>query len=345
MSKIIKISRIVILVGFVVLLVLELYARFVIKQPYYAFARGYFVENQDYGYQMVENFKGTYSQPEYTISIDTNSFGLRDVQRPEGDECFKILALGDSFSYGVGVELDETYLSILEKMCNQADAFECVSVIKAGVVGYSTFNEKKYLKKTGLTFNPQMVLVQFWWDDLGVDTLGYCVDTGFLTTGEKSHLVSFRLLLNRHLRSYAFLRSFATRKLKKSFFAPKSRAEDKKELMQKCAVSLKEFRDIETLCRDNSIKCMFVLIPTKEMVYNQGNERKKWQRLCAYLDEQDLKYINCLWPLEKAFKNGERPFFEVDPHLTKSGHSALAQALYPYISSVISLDRVLQVSK
>lgn len=98
----------------------------------------------------------------------------------------------------------------------------------------------------------------------------------------------------------------------------------------------------DTKSRDNGIKCMFVLIPTKEMVYNRKGEREKWKDFCSFLDGNSIKYVDTLFTLEEALGDKERPFFEVDPHLTSSGHKALAETLYPHISSVISLDEVLQ---
>ena len=190
--------------------------RLVLKQPYYAFPQGYFVENPHYGYSLAKNFKGNYSQPEFTISLDTNSYGLRDTEHSLKSDAWRILALGDSFSFGLGVALSDTYLSVLERKLNVPSRDKRVSIIKAGVVGYSTFNERLYLEREGFHWMPHLVLVQFWWDDLGVDRITLLADTGLLASGKINNFAHLRLFLNRHVRLYAFMRRLFTRQFKRA---------------------------------------------------------------------------------------------------------------------------------
>src|SRR3989344_5337015 len=58
---------------------------------------------------------------EFNISINTNSLGYRDyeftIKKPE--DINRILVIGDSTTYGFGVEIDETYAKVLEKYLNE----------------------------------------------------------------------------------------------------------------------------------------------------------------------------------------------------------------------------------
>jgi len=329
--KLIKIIFLFCFVSISTLICLELIARYIIRQPYYAFPEGYFVNNEFYGYELARNFRGQYSQPEFTILIDTNSQGLRDVDRSLSKEQFKILALGDSFTFGVGVELKDTYLSRLEQMINRSGGTK-FSIIKAGIIGYSTYNEKVYLEQEGLNYHPDMVLVQFWWDDLGVDHVTYLAETGFLTSGKITSNLQLRLFLNRHFRSYALLRRLFTGISKKALFA--SRTADnlgsQSSINKKYAVTLKEFEEIDRFCQRNNINCWFLLIPPKEFVYNEMS-LWRWKSFCGILSKNNIQYLDCLPVLKEAYLKKESIFFKVDPHLNKNGHEIIAQAVYKYL--------------
>ncbi len=332
-KKLIKIILIFCFFCITTLILLEVVSRYIIKQPYYSFPKGYFVSNQFYGYELAKNFKGTYAQPEFTIAIDTNSEGLRDIDHVSGKGEFKILALGDSFAFGNGVELSETYLSMLEHMLNNNPKGQKFSIIKAGVVGYSTYNEKVYLEKQGLKYHPDMVMVQFWWDDLGVDQITYLADTGFLTTGKIRSNAQLRLFLNRYFRSYALMRRVFTVISKKSLFACRitKTSESQSSLNAKFAVTLREFKEIEALCGGSNISCLFILIPPKELVYANKALQLQWQSFCDFLNNNNIQYLDTLPALSKAISRGEPVYFRIDPHLNKTGHKILAEEIYQYL--------------
>ncbi|MFZ2356550.1 MAG: SGNH/GDSL hydrolase family protein [Candidatus Omnitrophota bacterium] len=333
MKKIIKLLLFCCYTFLITVILLELFARFIIKQPYYAFPEGYFVEKESYGYGLAQNFKGIYSQPEFTISINTNSDGLRDKEHLPCDNCYKILALGDSFTFGDGVELNDTYLSILEDTLNK-NANKKHEIIKAGVVGYSTYNERLYLEKKGLGYHPHLVFVQFWWDDLGIDKISYLAEAGFLTTGKIKSFARWRLFLNKNFRAYAFLRALYTKIFNKALFASKANffPDSEDGLRQKLNITLRQFRNIEEFCKQNNTACLFLLIPLKEFVYDKGGFKKQWDVFRNFLDKNDIRYIDVTPQLTKAVNKGETVFFTVDPHLNKNGHRIVAEALYQYLS-------------
>src|SRR2546430_1564409 len=54
---------------------------------------------------------------EFEMKVKINSLGMRDreysVEKPKGT--YRILVLGDSYTFGSGVQADETYAKLLEK--------------------------------------------------------------------------------------------------------------------------------------------------------------------------------------------------------------------------------------
>jgi len=93
---------------------------------------------------------------------DVNSLGLRghetDLTRRAGVR--RIVLLGDSFTYGDGVTVDEAMPAQLERRLNR-DAATPVEVLNLGVPGYNTVQEYACLKELGLRLAPDLVIVAF----------------------------------------------------------------------------------------------------------------------------------------------------------------------------------------
>ncbi len=93
--------------------------------------------------------------------ININSRGLRDyeytVEKPE--DVFRIIVLGDSFTFGQGVELNETYLKILERKINALPTEEDYEVLNFGVPGYHLSTEAEQFKVKALRYSPDLIIV------------------------------------------------------------------------------------------------------------------------------------------------------------------------------------------
>lgn len=101
--------------------------------------------------------------------IRLNEFGLRDdpIRPKEGSE-YRILALGDSVTFGSGVAQDKIFTVRLQQILT-AKLERPVRVINAGVGGYNTVQEYTYLKKEGLAFEPDLVLLMYVSNDIEVN--------------------------------------------------------------------------------------------------------------------------------------------------------------------------------
>lgn len=101
--------------------------------------------------------------------VTTNSLGLRDYRPPHKvDNKTQILILGDSFTFGFGVLLEESYPFLLEKLLN-ADSNNSnnkYEVINAGVPGYDTVQELELLKRIISHYSPKWIIVGFHPSDL-----------------------------------------------------------------------------------------------------------------------------------------------------------------------------------
>ena len=89
-----------------------------------------------YGWKWIPNSHHRYW---HGVTVDINSLGLRDREYgPKQSGEFRILSLGDSYAYGFGLPLEQTYTKVLERMLNARFPANRFSVINAGVSGYGT---------------------------------------------------------------------------------------------------------------------------------------------------------------------------------------------------------------
>ncbi len=100
--------------------------------------------------------------------VRTNSLGLRDdempIEKPPGET--RILSLGDSFTFALGVRFEDLYVQMLERRLNEDQPSRKFQVINAGVAGYNTTQELIYLMADGLRYEPDLITIGFYWNDL-----------------------------------------------------------------------------------------------------------------------------------------------------------------------------------
>jgi lysophospholipase L1-like esterase len=93
------------------------------------------------------------------FSFGTSSHGLRGAAfGPKGDGELRILLLGDSYTFGWGLEDGDTIAAVLRKELAQACPNRRVRVVNGGVWGYSVWQERDLLSEVGFALNPDIVV-------------------------------------------------------------------------------------------------------------------------------------------------------------------------------------------
>ena len=119
-------------------------------------------------YEMVPNRNGVFEG----MHVRTNAYGLRGpAPSPEGSHTIRLAAVGDSFTFGFGVEEKDTYPSLLQDLLNQSrqSSEPRVEVLNFGVVGYSTRDEAVVLERKALPFHPRGVIIGYVLNDPEID--------------------------------------------------------------------------------------------------------------------------------------------------------------------------------
>jgi hypothetical protein len=117
-------------------------------------------------------------RPEYDVDLVVNSHGLRGPDRgyekPAGTR--RILLLGDSFTEGYTVREEATLRAVLESLLMEPGCGRW-EVINGGTLGYSTDQEYLFFSSEGRRYQPDIVVVLFFYNDLA----------GNVTTGSKPY--------------------------------------------------------------------------------------------------------------------------------------------------------------
>jgi lysophospholipase L1-like esterase len=105
--------------------------------------------------------------PESRDAQIINGLGFRDdrLERQKAPGEFRVTALGDSCTFGDGVETWEAYPNALETMLQQANPGRRIQVINAGVPGYTSYQVRRYLETELLAYQPDLVIVYVGFND------------------------------------------------------------------------------------------------------------------------------------------------------------------------------------
>jgi lysophospholipase L1-like esterase len=103
------------------------------------------------------------ARPNYVDSeVRTNSLGLRDreYETPKPNDTFRVLCLGDSCTWGLGVEPEETFHERLEAELNaQSGPTHGYEVINGGLIGYTITQCLEAYRSRWNELSPDLVIL------------------------------------------------------------------------------------------------------------------------------------------------------------------------------------------
>jgi len=103
------------------------------------------------------------------VRIRTNRLGMRGPEiapaKPDGIKRF--LFLGDSVTFGVGVEEEQTFLHLVNEQLGSS-----VEICNGGIVSYNTVQELRWLEKWGDQIEPDAVFLLYVNNDPTTTSLG-----------------------------------------------------------------------------------------------------------------------------------------------------------------------------
>lgn len=138
----------------------EAVVRLVRPQIFPVHPPGMYLADPDVGYTLTPGFEGRLERAEFSAPFSVGPSGLRGEDGFREDSALRILALGDSQTFGFGVRDGETYAAALERLL-QARTGRPVQVLNAGVPGYGTADQRNFLVSRWAALEPDIVVLQF----------------------------------------------------------------------------------------------------------------------------------------------------------------------------------------
>lgn len=188
----------------IVLVIIEIGAR--IFDPlgisYYPETARFFdtmIREEPISYRLRPGLDGEFHHARYQV----NSIGLRGPEvasaKPVGGS--RILWLGDSIVFGIGVNYEHTLPAIVERMANDSAQSDSYRVVNMGVPSYNTEQELIQLETVGLNLQPDAVVLLFAIND--IEAKGWVFDkraSWIADFAQRSYALSTLFILSRLAR-------------------------------------------------------------------------------------------------------------------------------------------------
>lgn len=271
------------------------------------------IENEKLPFFHHSNKKGKF----YNVEIATNSHGFRDFEYKmnKSQNQKRILILGDSFTLGWGVSFLKTFPKQLEKRLNKSlNKFE---VINAGVGNYNSSMEVELFKLYGIKFNPDLVVLMFYINDVESTPKILSKFSYFF----KSNLYLYSFFFDSYLK----IKTKTDREFEwKSYYSNIYNKEN--EALKQNANSLLE---LIRICKKKNIDLLFVNIPELRQLNN-------YEFLLSTNFIKDIAKNNNIdfIDLYDIFKNYEARLLWVsdeDPHANSKANKIIGEELYKNI--------------
>jgi len=243
------------------------------------------------------------------FAFSTNALGLRGREVTPKGQRMRVLAIGDSCTFGLGVNDADAWPAQLQCMLDENGGGAQWDVINAGVYGYSAFQGLRYLERMGFALKPDVIIVQFWAND---------AERWSLSDRE----VARRLALTRweaplmRSRFYCWLKQTMQRTDFGRILAPDGPVV--RESVDEFAQTLRAIRDSGTT---RGIKTLFVEWPVREQVQRPPFQPNAYQRAIEGIAaETNAPLVN---PYQQFLIANSFPY--VDPvHASRTGCALVA---------------------
>jgi len=295
------------------------------------------------GYRLVPNYEMEYKKSEFNTLIKINSQGLRDYkhQKHKKSSSYRILVMGDSFTFGLGVNSEETYTKVLETLLNQnldGKTQKQYEVINAGIDGYGTEQEYFYLEELGNQYRPDLVIVGLYANDIAdvMQTIPFIyyknrIKTSFYFLSFLKGLYTILKVALRNDIQSTILQIYQDQ------YTPQF-----EKALQKTKKILLKTRDFT---HSIGAEMVIVIIPLTFEIGRSEWEKGRFGQL--YSDEffnKNMHKFSSIFtefgkaeeiytlPLLPIFRKSKKKLYYLrDPHWNKEGHSLAAESIYNFL--------------
>jgi hypothetical protein len=317
------------------------------------------------GFALTPNAETRLWGPEFDTTIRINAAGFRMDREPSPDRVpgtRRIAVLGDSFTFGHGVDVQDRFGEILER---EIDALE---VLNLGVPGTGTDQQYLLLRDEGFRYSPDLVVLCYLTEnitriasDVKETTEGLRPKPKFVLEGgelvltnvpvptellgrtERWHEMRERrsaaprlpLLdwIRRNSALYRFLRArlhdrlYGLMKLQPVLYP------EYDESREEWKVTRAILHRIADECRSHGAELLVVVVPTVKEVNRDWVTDQPGRMVAAACREKNIPVLDLLPGFREAAKSADQDlYFPVDHHWTPAGHRVAASLLADFVA-------------
>jgi lysophospholipase L1-like esterase len=299
---------------------------------------------------MTPNFSGSVRTLDFSYEINTNAYGFRFQDTLVADSSALIGFFGDSFTFGQGLNEDETYSHQLEKLAPGIKAFN------TGTCGYSPTQERRVYESLKDKMKFKHVVLQICENDIIVQgrTCRPNIYNGILYNSKPEGILSIvkswiALHSEFYCQLYYLKEQFQERNKKETPFAhlvDQNFSEKNKAEIESTVAFIKDWAaDVK---KQTGNKLIVMFIPHRVQVepgWRLKLDPSRTNPDASYSDidralklDSDLSYI-ALLPLfrEKQNQSANKTsflYFERNGHTNANGHRLMADALAAHLKSL-----------
>jgi len=256
-----------------------------------------------------------------SFTVSTNARGLRGGPLAEKKRGRRILCVGDSTTFGLGVAGDASWPVQLEARLDAgAGRFE---VVNAGVPGYTAFQGLRYLDKEGLALAPDLVVVCFGFNDFSLwdtqtDIEKAIAQRASAERTEEDSFSDFFVLARRAVREAG---------------EALERAAGKKTSRMTPGQYHATIEEIVALCRRENLPVVLMLWPPRSRIAHQNAQAPPYE---AILEDVAVDKGVPLIDLRPVFAGATEPVY-LDPiHVNARGCALVADAAASVVRDVLA---------
>jgi lysophospholipase L1-like esterase len=248
------------------------------------------------------------------VDVSINSDGLRDTEYPvERNKSYRMAFLGDSLTFGWGVEKKHTFEHRLEEILNRQQPTE---ILNFGTGNYNTSQEVNLFLEKGLKYQPDKVVLFYFINDAE-------------PTPKKS---KWSVLENSQIITFYWSKIHAvkSRWFSKGSFQSYYSAlyDDNQPGWQK---TKEAFLLLKETCKKENMKLQIVLLPELHNVENYPFT-KEYEKVSRFLSDNAIESKNIL-PAFKGEKDPVKLWVSLDDaHPNHIAHSIIADSVADFIA-------------
>jgi lysophospholipase L1-like esterase len=275
-----------------------------------------------------------------------NSLGLRGPNvTPKRAGEFRVLVLGETQVYGLGLADDELLTHVLEERLNEGTPGRYYRIINFGVRGFTLNQQLLLLQAQGVSLKPDHVIIFLYVYSLGQLDISkyyervkhqdwYMLDLGdkprgeilwkwrFIQLGRKSALIAY--LHNLH-KTWENRRAFVGKLL---------RGVRDAEIKQRLGYVKEQLARFQALAQSRGFGLSIAVIPLPEQLVRDYPKEQYQSALQEIATALDVTFLDLRPALRALYsRSGRLPVAPFDAHYDAAAHRAMAEELLDHFRS------------